>query len=107
MKNFVANGEVLDVTLGADTASGALVATGKLVGVAQTSGKSGETIAVSLCGVYTVPKASGAMTKGAALYYDAGAGNVTTTASGNTACGWAWADAASGDATVQLRLLTC
>lgn len=107
MKNFVANGEVLDTVVGADTASGDLVAVGKLVGVAQASAKNGETVAVALCGVFTVPKASGAITQGAALYYDATAKNVTTTASGNTACGWAWAAAASGDTSVQLRLMFC
>ena len=58
----------------------------------------------AISGVFSVPKASGAITQGALLYWDDTAENLTTTASGNTLVGVAAAAAASGDATVPLLL---
>lgn len=105
MKNYIQNGDVLDAVLGADVASGGVVVVGELVGVATTAGKSGDTIAVNLCGVFEVAKATGAINQGAKVYWDAGNSNATTTASGNKQIGHAWLAAQSGDATVQVKLL--
>jgi predicted RecA/RadA family phage recombinase len=51
-----------------------------------------------------VPKASGAITQGAKLYWSAANSNLTTTASGNTFVGLAAEAAASGDASVKILL---
>lgn len=107
MKNFIAPGEVMDVTLSGTVASGDVVVAGALVGVAQSSGVSGDTIAVSLCGVYEVAKATGAISQGAQVYWDAVAKKATTTSASNTLMGYAWKSYVSGDATMYVRLLTC
>lgn len=107
MKNFIQEGEVIDVTLSGTITSGDVVVAGSLVGVAQISGVSGDVIPVKLCGVYELAKATGALTQGAQVYWDNSAKKVTTTASGNTLMGYAWRAAASGDATAQVRLLFC
>lgn len=84
--------------------SGDLVKIGGMVGVAVNGGVENDVVAVNLCGVYEVPKASGAITKGARLYYDAAEGELTTTAAGNTFAGFAWQAQQSGDATCLVRL---
>jgi predicted RecA/RadA family phage recombinase len=53
-----------------------------------------------------MPKATGAINQGALVYWDATAGNVTTTSSGNKRAGKAAAAAASADASVQV-LINC
>ena len=52
-----------------------------------------------------MPKAAGAVTVGQALYWAKSAGNITTTAEGNTPAGWAAAPAESEDAEVLVKLL--
>ncbi len=104
MKNFIQEGDVLDITLSADVASGGVVVAGDLVGVAVTDGKNGETIAVSFDGVYELPKATGAISVGAKLYWVVADGNISTTASGNKFLGYAAAAAVSGAATVRAKL---
>lgn len=104
MKNFVQNGKTIAVTLTAAIVSGAAILVGALVGVAVQSGEIGDTISVNLTGVYTLPKAAGALSQGAVLYWDNTAKNVTATASGNTKIGHAWAAALNGDATVDVML---
>ena len=54
-------------------------------------------------GVFKMPKASGEIAAGAAVYYDAASGNVTTTANDNAA-GWAVEVAESGDTEVLVKL---
>jgi predicted RecA/RadA family phage recombinase len=104
MKNFVQNGKTIEVTLAAAILSGAAMLIGALVGVAVTSGGIGDVVAFELEGVFTLPKAVGAVSQGAVLYWDDTAKNVTTTASGNTKIGHAWASALSGDATIDVKL---
>lgn len=107
MKNFIKKGNVLDyVIAGGGTAvvSGELVIIGGLVGVAVTNIAVGETGSVNLTGVYSVPKASGAITQGAKLYYVTADKNLSTTASGNTYVGFANKAALTGDTTVELIL---
>lgn len=105
MKNYIQRGDVLDVTLAADVASGGVVVAGELVGVATTAGVTGDVVSVNLCGVFEVAKATGAISLGAKVYWDAANSNATTTASGNKQIGHAWVAALSGDATVQVKLL--
>lgn len=64
--------------------------------------------AVHVVGVFEMPKATGAVTVGQALYWDAAAENITTAAGSspaNTPAGWAVAAAGSSDATVLVKLL--
>ena len=61
MKNFVANGKTLSYTVPAETTivSGQLLNVGGFVGVATTSGTTGDVIEVTLEGVFRFPKATG------------------------------------------------
>jgi predicted RecA/RadA family phage recombinase len=103
-QNYIQEGDVIEITAAAAITSGAPVAVGAIAGVALETVASGSAVRVQLKGVFTVPKASGAITLGAAVYLVAANGNVSTTASGNIFMGHAVAAAASGDATVNIRL---
>lgn len=84
--------------------SGGVVISGGLIGIAATDGAEGDAVACVRSGAFELPKASGAITQGAACYWDASAGNVTTTESTNTKIGAAAAAAASGDESVVVIL---
>jgi len=103
-KNFIHEGKILNYTAGANIASGQFVLIGTIGGVAIAAIANGATGAVQIQGVFSVPKASGAVTQGAKLYWDATNSVLTTTASGNTIVGVAAAAAQSGDATAQILL---
>jgi predicted RecA/RadA family phage recombinase len=103
--NYVQEGKTLNYTAsGADIASGDFVLIGTIGGVAKTDIADGKTGAVHICGVFSIPKASGAITQGAKLYWSTTNSNLTTTASGNTIVGVAAEAAASGDANAKLLL---
>jgi predicted RecA/RadA family phage recombinase len=113
--NKYSEGKVLDYTnaSGVDIASGDTVLIGTLLGVALVNIPDGETGSVAIEGVFEIRKATGAITQGANLYWDAdgnpveGAsqtGALTTTSSGNTLGGRAFAAAAEADATVLTKL---
>lgn len=103
--NYIQEGKSLNFTpSGADVASGDFVVIGTIGAVAKTDIADGKTGAVHVCGVFSVPKASGAVTQGAKLYWSSANSNLTTTASGNTIVGVAATAAASGDSNVQLLL---
>lgn len=103
--NYVQEGKTLDYTpSGADVASGDFVVIGTIGGVAKTTIADGKTGAVHISGVFSIAKASGAVTQGAKLYWNSTNSNLTTTASGNTLVGVAAEAAASGDATAKLLL---
>ena len=104
MKNYVSRGESVTVTVSANVSGGDVVAMGALAGVAYTDALSGSTVEVAMTGVYDLPKASGAITAGAKVFYDPVAKNVTTTVGSNIALGHAILAAASGDPTVRVRL---
>jgi len=102
-RNYVAEGKSLDVLLAADCASGDAIIIGHKVGIAFVDGKSGETITCLITGVWTLPKGTDAMEQGVTVYAKAD-GTITVTATDNTKAGVAYADAATGDATVQVLL---
>lgn len=103
--NFIQEGKALNYTpSGADVSSGDFLVIGSIGAVAKTDIADGKTGAVHVTGVFSVAKASGAITQGAKLYWNSTNSNLTTTASGNTLVGVAAAAAASGDATVPLLL---
>jgi predicted RecA/RadA family phage recombinase len=105
-QNLIQEGERLDYVVPAATTitSGQGVVVGSFVGVALQTGTTGKTIVVALEGVFQMPKVTGAVTLGAALYFDNTEKKVTTTVGSNKFIGFAWTAAASGDATVEVRL---
>lgn len=102
--NYVQEGKTLNYTAGADITSGQFVLIGTIGAVAKTDIANGKTGAVHVCGVFSIPKATGAVTQGAKLYWDESESEVTTTATDNTLIGVAAAAAASGDSNVHVLL---
>ena len=86
--------------------AGTVVTIGSRIGVAGADIAVGATGSVILDGVFVMPKATGAVTLGQELYFDASAGNVTTTkaASGALYAGIAVDAAGSSDAEVLVRI---
>src|SRR3974377_478032 len=104
MKNFVQEGDVLTVTAAAIIAGGGGVIVGALAGIACTDAAIGDNVEVNMEGVYVLPKAAGAITQGAKLYWDATNKVVTTTVGSHAQiCHAAYAADAAGP-TVQVRL---
>jgi len=107
MKNFIQEGGTLTVAAPAGgVVSGALVIIGLMVGVATTTQPQGAPVAVKTTGVFEFPKVSAqAWTVGQAVYWDATAGNLTTTAGSNTLVGYASEPAANPSAVGRVRLI--
>lgn len=103
MKNYIQKGDNIEFVAVAAIASGDIVEVGALAGVSAGSYAIGDTVVVSLCGVYKVPKVAGAVTLGAKLYSNA-SGSATTTVSTNVFLGYAHTSALTGDATVNVLL---
>jgi predicted RecA/RadA family phage recombinase len=80
---------------------------GAILAVAITTAAAGVLISYRITGGAELPKATGAITIGAKLYWDDTNKVLTTTASGNTLCGVAAKAQASGDATAVLLLNFC
>jgi predicted RecA/RadA family phage recombinase len=104
----------IDYTPGSAVAEGDVVVQGLLVAVATQPIAASELGSLATSGVFDFVKATGAITAGAAVYWDvdgdpvggtAGTGALTTTSSGNLLAGKAAIAAASGDATARVLLL--
>lgn len=106
MASYVQGDCLIDYTPGAAVAAGDVVVLNDLVTVAPRPIAANALGAVAVEGVWSMPKATGAIGQGAIVYWDATNGNVTTTASGNKRAGKAAAAAASGDASVMV-LINC
>jgi predicted RecA/RadA family phage recombinase len=104
MKNFIANGKVLEVTATAAITSGAAILVGDIVGVPIISAAIGEKASVSIEGVYELPKATGAIAQGKKVYWIVATSNFTGTAGSNVLAGIAYEAAASADTTVKVAL---
>lgn len=104
MKNFIQRGDVAVVAAPADTLSGDFIVVGALYGVAQNDALSGVDVPIVREGVFDLPKASGAWSKGDALYWDSSAKNFTKTVGTNKPVGIAFDTAASGDTTGSVSL---
>lgn len=103
--NYIQEGKALNYTpSGADVLSGDFILLGSIGAIAKTDITDGKTGAVHISGVFSVPKATGAIAQGAKLYWSVANSNLTTTASGNTLVGVAADAAASGDANVKILL---
>jgi predicted RecA/RadA family phage recombinase len=107
MATFVHDGNSIDYTPGTDTAAGAVVVQGELVGVTKVPIAANALGALAVVGVFDFPKATGggtAITAGANCYWDAANSRATTTSSGNKLIGKCVRAAADADATVRIRL---
>lgn len=107
MKNYVAAGDTLEFTASADIASGQGVVLGSIFGVATGAVANGATGVLKLSGVFDLPKVgSQAWTVGQPVYWDAGNGHATTTASTHKRIGIAAAAVAggAGDTVGRVRL---
>lgn len=81
MRNFIAVGDSLTITAGADIESGAGVLVGSLFGVAAGDIANGAEGVINLTGIYDLPKVgTQAWTVGALVYWDAVNSRCTTTA---------------------------
>jgi predicted RecA/RadA family phage recombinase len=104
VKNSIQEGEVLALAAPYAVASGGGALIGAIFGVAVTALANAEVGSFQLCGVYTLPKASGAATLGAKAYWDNTNKNVTATSTSNTLIGVFVAAYASGDTSANVRL---
>jgi predicted RecA/RadA family phage recombinase len=107
MINAGKSGKVIDfVAPSGGVVSGTPVLIGAILVIPVASAVAGETFAGELRGQFTLAKASGAITAGAAMYWDDTAKNVTTTSNtgANKLVGFAPLAAASGDTTVDVVL---
>ncbi|TPG53264.1 DUF2190 family protein [Roseomonas nepalensis] len=104
MQNFVQVGEQLRFTAAADLASGAGVVLGSLFGVNTYAVAAGQDGVARIEGVVRLPKAAGAVTQFAKVYWDDTAKNVTTTATANRLIGAATRAEIAGATTVEVRL---
>jgi predicted RecA/RadA family phage recombinase len=85
-QNFIQDGKTIDyvVPAGGVTSGDIVVMEDNLVGVALVTGAEDDEVSVMLQGVFDLAKASGAISAGAKVYWDADNGNVTTTTSGGS-----------------------
>lgn len=108
--NYVSQGATIDYTAGADISSGDVVVIGQQIGVALTDIANGETGAVAIEGVFTVPKVSAAeIAQGESVIYDVSASafddNAATPATGDVSgCCVAVEAAAATTTTVKVKL---
>lgn len=107
MKNFIQEGDRLDMPAPYAVSSGGGALVGALFGVAVTDLALNEVGTFALEGVFTLPKATGASTGGtggAKAYWVTATKNVSAASSGNTLIGVFAATCADGDATCRVRL---
>lgn len=103
--NYQQPGSAIDYPNGTGSAidAGQVVSLTTRIGVAGTDIPASAVGSLYVKGVFAMPKAaSTAIVIGAAVYYDASADNITTTAASNIPAGWAIAAAAENDTTVQV-----
>lgn len=104
-KNYVSEGDVLNVVAGAAIAAGDVVLLGKRIGVALAAIAVGETGAASVSGIWTINKlGTDVVAQGDLLYWDNTAKRLTTTVGTNTLAGYAAKAAGNGALTVDIKL---
>lgn len=106
MQNYIQRGDALTIPAPAGgVSSGDAVLAGALFGVAAATADAGEDVAVSVEGVFELPKKpADAVTVGAVLYWDATPGELTITAADNTRVGYAAAAAGAGATAIAVKL---
>lgn len=76
--NFIEKGEVLNYTATTkNITSGELIIIGTIAGVAKTDIEIGESGAIHITGVYSLPKNNEAITQGTKVYWNGSNGNVS------------------------------
>lgn len=101
---YVQPGNTIDYTPSTAVAAGDVIVMGTIIGIASYDIAANTLGALAVCGVFDMPKASGAITPGAAVYWDNTNKNITTTATGNTVAGVAIATAGAADSTVRVLI---
>lgn len=106
----ISEGNLLNVTLSGTVAMGAIYHLNEVAGVLVTGGVSGDVRPVALEGVFTVAKKAGANLDFAigekVQSLTTGGVNKAVATGGTLPLGIAWAAAATGDTTVQVKLCT-
>ena len=106
MKNYIQDGDVLDLIAPYDVASGAGFLIGAIFAVAAVAALSGAAVRGRTRGVYDLKYGvAAAASVGDVIYWDNTNKNVTKTSSGNTKMGVCVQAAGSGDATMRVRLV--
>jgi predicted RecA/RadA family phage recombinase len=83
MKTYKGKGNVITAAAETDIVSGGVVIVGSLIGIATNDADTGESVAVSIEGIYEVPKEAGlAVDQGDKLFWHEGNGVATTTDTG-------------------------
>ena len=104
MTNFVQDGETITLTAPYDVLSGAGLLVGSIFGVAAFDALSGAPVEACVEGVFNLAKDASAAAAGALIYWDDAVKKATTTVGTNKLIGTALLAAATGDATVRVRL---
>lgn len=105
MRNYVQRGDTLDIVAAAAVASGDVVIKGAIVGVSNVDAEIGDTFALDVVGVFTLPKVAAlAIGQGDVVYWDSANRVVTKTAGGNTKLGVATEAVPNPSASVAVRL---
>ena len=103
---YYPRGQTLDYTATKKLEAGDVVSLGSRIGVAAEPVSAGQVGHVHVVGVFAMTKANTEEIKlGAAVYYDAAAEAITTTADGNTPAGYAVEAAATTATSVLVKLL--
>lgn len=102
-RNYVQQGDVLDVVFPGNIEAGQPTRIGSLFGVALSKSAAGQRGSLAVSGAWHLPKSSAAFAWGAPVYWNEGLG--IAAASGSLRCGVAAKSAATGDASV-LVLIT-
>ncbi len=108
MATFIHDGNSVDYTPGSAVTAGQVVVQGELVGVAKVDIPANALGALAVVGVFDFPKATGvgtAISAGANCYWNAGAQQATTTATGNKLIGKCARAAVDADTMVRIRML--
>lgn len=106
MKTFVQVGDVIDfIAPAGGVVSGRGYVHGVAFAAAASSAAEGEIYAGVVEGVVSLPNATGAIGEGALVYWDATAGNATTTATSNKKIGYATVARVTGDTSVDVKLV--
>ena len=104
MKNFVQEGDTLDLVLLADVLSGGVTVQGSIVGIAVKSGKIGDTVSHKTTGIFDLPYGvNAAITAGDKIYWDGA--KVTKTVSTNTLMGHATEARLANAVTARVKLV--
>lgn len=105
MKNFIQEGDRIEIVATAAVSSGDLVFAGNIPCVALTGAAEGEIFVAQTKGVFEIPKDSNAMGQGIPLYWDDTNNRATATATGNKFIGFSFDAALAGDSTVTSFLI--